>query len=75
MTVKLTDSQRAEIQALIHKPKYGSSDRDRDKARTVLKRLGLIRFDRKAWTWEVLPAGRALLSPEAPASSKEEGDG
>lgn len=61
--MKLTDLEKREMKMLLRDPKYGSSDRERDRIRTKLKRLGLIRFDRKAWAWEVLPAGREALTP------------
>ena len=61
---KLTRSLICEMELLIRDPKYGSSNRLRDQARTKLKRLGLIRFDRKAWQWEVLPAGRLALAED-----------
>ena len=61
--MNLSEAERREIQLLMDDPKYGSSDRERDRARAKLKRLGLKRFDRKAWAWEVLPAGRAALEP------------
>lgn len=54
----LSDAQRTELELLIRCPKYGSSYRDRYRARTRLKRLGMIKFDRKA---VVLPAGRRAL--------------
>lgn len=57
----LTYPQIIELQLLTRDPKNGTSDRLRDRARIALKRKGLIRFDRKAWTWEVLDAGRAAL--------------
>lgn len=34
-----------------------SSDRASDKARTKLKKLGLIEFDRTAWLWKMTPSG------------------
>ncbi len=43
---KLAMDLHDEIKRLIRDPKYGSSDRARDQARTKLKRLGLIEFDR-----------------------------
>lgn len=58
---KLAMDLHDEIKRLIRDPKYGSSGRARDQARTKLKRLGLIGFDRKAWEWVVLPAGRAAM--------------
>lgn len=60
--VEVRPEDLREISLLIRNPRYGSSDRVRDRARDRLKRLGHIRFDRKAWTWEVLPSGRALLA-------------
>lgn len=57
----LSEAQRRELELLIRDPKYGSSDRARDRARTTLKRMGMITFDRKTWQWVVLPAGRAAL--------------
>lgn len=60
--MNLTDLEKREMKMLLRDPKYGSSDRERDRIRTKLKRLGLIRFDRKAWAWEVLPAGRQALA-------------
>lgn len=65
MVRPLTEAQKREIELLIRDPKYGSSDRGRDRARDVLKRRGMIRFNRKAWQWEVLPAGRAALGGQA----------
>ena len=63
--MKLSDMELRELGLLIRDPKYGSSDRKRDRARTKLKRLGLIRFDRKAWEWEVLPDGLVALGRKA----------
>lgn len=60
--MNLTDIEKREMKMLLRDPKYGSSDRERDRIRTKLKRLGLIRFDRKAWAWEVLPAGRQAIA-------------
>lgn len=57
---KLTEAQRRELTLLIADPR-GDSSRERDKARTQLKRRELIRFNRVTWQWEVLPAGRAIL--------------
>jgi hypothetical protein len=57
----LTETQITELQLLTRDPKNGTSNRIRDRARIALKRKGLIRFDRNAWTWEVLEAGRAAL--------------
>ena len=62
--MKLTATERREIQLLLDDPKNGTSWRVRDRARAKLKRLGLIRFDRKAWAWEVLPAGRSAVTQE-----------
>lgn len=53
---------RQEIDRLKRNPTWASSDRTRDRLRTKLKKLGMVRFDRKAWRWEVLPAGEAFLS-------------
>ncbi|PZO78455.1 MAG: hypothetical protein DI629_12215 [Mesorhizobium amorphae] len=36
------------------------ADRDSDRARSKLKKLGLIRFHRKAWAWQLTDAGVAL---------------
>lgn len=68
----LTEAQRREITLLLENPKYGSSDRVRDRARTRLKALGFIRFDRKAWCWRITPAGRAALQQEAGAENEGE---
>lgn len=51
-----------ELTLLLRDPKFGGSDRVRDGARAKLKRLRMIRFDRKAWEWEVLPAGYDALA-------------
>lgn len=59
--MKLSDIELRELGLLLHEPKHGGSDRVCDRARTKLKRLGLIRFDRKAWEWEVMPGGLAAL--------------
>lgn len=61
---KLTETERAEIEALIRDPKHGSSDRVRDRARTRLKKMGLIRFDRPTWAWVVSGTARAALQGE-----------
>lgn len=37
---------------------------DEDRARSRLKRLGYITFNRKAWRWELLDAGRAALKEQ-----------
>lgn len=58
---RLPDDLRREIELLLRDPKYATSNRLRDQARTKLKKLGMIRFDRKAWQWEILPAGRRAL--------------
>lgn len=39
-----------------------SSDRERDRARTKLKRLGFLIFERPNWRWVVTSYGRALLA-------------
>lgn len=39
-----------------------SSDRPRDQARTRLKRLGLIIFDRSSWRWQLTHAGQDMTS-------------
>lgn len=67
---RLNDIERREVERLIADPKYGSSDRERDRARTKLKRLGLIRFNRTAWSWEVLPAGHEALADARRQSSE-----
>jgi hypothetical protein len=51
----LPNALRHEISLLLKDPRYGSSNRVRDRARSALKRRGLIRFNRAAWEWEVLP--------------------
>lgn len=66
MSEKLTEAQRREIELLIRDPRYGSSDRDRDRARTRLKALGMIRFNRSVWQWEILPAGRRAIEGREP---------
>lgn len=53
---RLTASQWDEIALLIKNPRYGGSDRQRDRKRTALKKIGLLHFDRKAWSWVVHPA-------------------
>jgi len=52
---KLPDTLRHELVLLLKNPRSGSSNRVRDRARSALKRRGLIRFNRAAWEWEVLP--------------------
>ncbi len=66
MVTELTEVHLRELKALTLDPFYGSSDRVRDRARTKLKRLGMIRFDRPARRWVVLPAGLAALHQENP---------
>ena len=61
---KLTEGDLAEIKRLIDNTIDGRSERASDRNRTHLKALGLIRFDRQSWQWEVLPAGRAKLAEE-----------
>lgn len=39
-----------------------SSDRPADRARTRLKRLGYLTFDRGTWRWNITDAGRAAVS-------------
>lgn len=59
--MKLTEEHLQEMRMLIFCPKKGTSSRRRDRLRKTLKRLGMIRFDRDAWQWVVLPAGRKAL--------------
>lgn len=40
------------------------ADRASDAARSRLKRLGLVRFDRAEWAWFRTPAGDIALSEE-----------
>ncbi|MFC3208082.1 hypothetical protein [Aquamicrobium soli] len=61
---ELTADMKLELERLVRDPKYGNSDRARDRARTKLKRLGLIRFDRKVWQWVVLPVARQEVDGE-----------
>lgn len=62
---KLTKAHLDELAQLMGRPPYGSSCRVRDGLRKTLKRLGMIRFDRATWQWEILPAGRAALKEQA----------
>ena len=39
-----------------------SSDRPADRARTRLKKLGYLTFDRAGWRWQITDAGRSALS-------------
>lgn len=41
-----------------------SSDRPSDRARTTLKKHGLITFDRSTWRWDITDAGREVLGSE-----------
>lgn len=60
----MSEDLKCEIRLLLENPKWASSNRLRDSRRKTLKRLGMITFDRPAWCWVVLPAGRAALSEE-----------
>ena len=68
---KLTTADLREIALLIARPRYGSSDRVRDKARARLKRLELISFDRRTREWNVSPAGRLALSESKEAGTND----
>jgi hypothetical protein len=39
-----------------------SSDRPSDKAKTRLKKRGLLYFDRSKWVWTITPEGHAALT-------------
>lgn len=43
-----------------------SSDRPTDRARTRLKKRGLIEFDRPTWRWKLTDAGRSQLMGRKP---------
>jgi len=57
----LSEHDTRELRLLVDNPKYGSSDRVRDRARARLKHMGLIVFDRAKWEWKVLLEGYAAL--------------
>ncbi|MBN7759743.1 hypothetical protein JYP52_01225 [Nitratireductor aquibiodomus] len=61
---KLTEAHREELRNLLARPKLGGSCRTRDGLRKTLKRLGMIRFNRPAWQWEVTEAGRLALEKQ-----------
>lgn len=50
-----------QLAKIAHGKDVRSSWRNEDRARTKLKRLGLINFDRDTWRWCITDAGRAEL--------------
>lgn len=58
---KMTLADITEMRKLMQDPKNGGSDRQRDKQRSRLKRLGYIVFSRVDWEWKITPAGRSAL--------------
>lgn len=67
--VRLTKEDVVEMGLLIRNPKYGSSDRHRDKQRMRLKRLGCIAFDRTKWEWTITDLGRQALEAHMEADN------
>lgn len=59
--MKLSEIECEQLRVLIANRDIKSSDRVRDRARTRLKKLGYIYFDRAAWLWRITDAGRAAL--------------
>lgn len=60
----LTPEMHNQLQALQRGMNICSSDRPSDRARTKMKKLGLITFDRKMWLWRITDDGRAALIAE-----------
>ena len=60
--MNLTTDMLDQLQKLERGVDVRSSDRTTDRARTKLKKLGMITFDRSVWLWFITDAGRAALS-------------
>ena len=60
----LSEIERDQLQRLVRQEDIRSSDRPTDKARTRLKRLGFITYDREAARWVILDAGRVAVSSQ-----------
>lgn len=57
----LTAAEIDQLEFLIRRPKWAGSDRAYDNMRKKLKRMGLIKFDRSKWAWEITEAGHDVL--------------
>lgn len=64
MVEKLTKVEKTVLERLAAGWDGLSSFRDEDKAKTRLKRLGMVQFDRPTWRWQILPAGLEALAQE-----------
>jgi len=62
--VKLTAVHVEQLARLDRGEDVKSSDRPTDRARSKLKRLGLIEFNRSTWLWLITDAGRAALAEQ-----------
>lgn len=65
----MTDLERDILIRLSNNENVTSSDRPGDRARTRLKKLGYIVFDRSKWRWYITHAGQDALaeSPDGKA--------
>jgi hypothetical protein len=59
--MKLSEIERDQLRRAVVGENIASSDRASDRARTRLKKLGYLHFDRAGWRWIATPAGRAAL--------------
>lgn len=62
--MKLTDIEWSQLRRASLWEDIRSSDRPSDRARTRLKRLGLLQYNRTFSRWCVTPEGRAALAEE-----------
>jgi hypothetical protein len=58
----LSEIEVTQLRRLMNGENICSSDRPTDRARTRLKRLGYVQFDRSAWLWRITAAGREHLA-------------
>jgi hypothetical protein len=54
--LELSDEEKRQILSIVRCNRVGTS-RPEDRARTKLKNLGLIKFDRFHWEWHLTHAG------------------
>ncbi len=62
--VKMTEIELSQLLRAEKGEDIRSSDRPSDRARTKLKRLGYLIYDRSCARWRITPAGRAALEQE-----------
>lgn len=67
---ELSDLEMDLLYRLADRENITSSDRPSDRARTRLKKLGLIIFDRQKWRWHLTYAGQDVVAGLKPMDAQ-----